>query len=52
MTEISVILARGADGATVVYPAIENRHRRGILDTSLIPARAPRFNSRSSWRWF
>lgn len=40
-TEISVVLARGADGATVVYPAIENRHRRGILDTSLIPARAP-----------
>jgi 5-(carboxyamino)imidazole ribonucleotide synthase len=39
--ELSVVLARGADGATVVYPAIENRHRRGILDTSLIPARVP-----------
>lgn len=40
-TEISVVLARGADGATAVYPAIENRHQRGILDTSLIPARVP-----------
>lgn len=39
--EISVVLARGADGATAVYPAIENRHRHGILDTSLIPARVP-----------
>ncbi|MDA8364501.1 MAG: 5-(carboxyamino)imidazole ribonucleotide synthase [Gammaproteobacteria bacterium] len=41
-TEISVVLARGADGATVIYPAIENRHRHGILEASLIPARAPR----------
>ncbi|MHB8387209.1 MAG: 5-(carboxyamino)imidazole ribonucleotide synthase [Metallibacterium sp.] len=47
-TEISVVLARGADGATVVYPAIENRHRRGILDTSLIPARAPRAVTRAA----
>ncbi len=39
--EISVVLARGADGATAVYPVIENRHRGGILDTSLIPARTP-----------
>ncbi len=47
-SEISVILARGADGATAVYPAIENRHRDGILDISLIPARAPQAISRAA----
>jgi 5-(carboxyamino)imidazole ribonucleotide synthase len=47
-TEISVVLARGADGATAVYPVIENRHRRGILDTSLIPARVPAAMARAA----
>jgi 5-(carboxyamino)imidazole ribonucleotide synthase len=47
-TEISVVLARGADGATAIYPAIENRHRRGILDTSVIPARVPRAVTRAA----
>ena len=47
-SEISVILARGADGATAVYPAIENRHRDGILDISLIPARAPQAITRAA----
>ena len=37
--EISVLVARGADGATVVWPIAENQHRDGILDVSIVPAR-------------
>jgi 5-(carboxyamino)imidazole ribonucleotide synthase len=37
--EISVVAARGADGAFVHYGAIENQHRNGILHVSLAPAR-------------
>ena len=37
--ELSVIVARGADGAQAVFPVAENRHREGILDTSMVPAR-------------
>ncbi len=37
--ELSVIVARGADGAQAVFPLAENRHRDGILDTSVVPAR-------------
>ena len=36
--EISVILARGSSGHTEVYPVGENRHREGILDTTIVPA--------------
>jgi 5-(carboxyamino)imidazole ribonucleotide synthase len=36
--EISVILARGADGACASYPPVENRHVHHILDTTLAPA--------------
>lgn len=36
--EVSVILARGADGHAEVYPVGENRHRHGILDTTIVPA--------------
>ena len=36
--EISVILARGANGHTQVYPVGENRHVHGILDTTIVPA--------------
>jgi 5-(carboxyamino)imidazole ribonucleotide synthase len=36
--EISVVAARGSDGEFVHYGAIENRHRNGILNTSLAPA--------------
>ncbi|HMV30836.1 MAG TPA: 5-(carboxyamino)imidazole ribonucleotide synthase [Gemmatimonadales bacterium] len=39
--EISVVLARGTDGAIVTYPVAENRHVQGILDTSVVPARVP-----------
>ena len=38
-TEISVLLARGADGCVVAYPPGENIHREGILDVSIVPAR-------------
>lgn len=40
-TEVSVVLARGADGTVVPFPVSENTHRNGILDTSLVPARIP-----------
>lgn len=39
--ELSVVLARGADGAVAAFPAAENVHVNGILDTSLVPARVP-----------
>jgi 5-(carboxyamino)imidazole ribonucleotide synthase len=37
--ELSVIVARGADGDMATFPAAENRHRDGILETSVVPAR-------------
>jgi 5-(carboxyamino)imidazole ribonucleotide synthase len=40
-TEISVVLARGADGQVVSFPAGENEHRNGILHTTTVPARIP-----------
>lgn len=36
--EISVIGARGADGDVALYDPPENRHRGGILRTSIVPA--------------
>ncbi len=39
--EISVIVARGADGGTAVFDAVENRHRNHVLDLTLAPARIP-----------
>ena len=39
--ELSVVLARGADGALAAFPAGENRHVAGILETTVVPARAP-----------
>ncbi|MBL8771911.1 MAG: 5-(carboxyamino)imidazole ribonucleotide synthase [Phenylobacterium sp.] len=36
--ELSVIAARGRDGATAVYPLAENHHEHGILRRSLAPA--------------
>ncbi len=36
--EISVLVARGADGATVTYPVCENVHRNHILDVTIVPA--------------
>jgi RimJ/RimL family protein N-acetyltransferase len=37
--EVSVVLARRADGATATYPVAENVHRDGILDLTVVPAR-------------
>ncbi|HIJ37348.1 MAG TPA: 5-(carboxyamino)imidazole ribonucleotide synthase [Rhodospirillaceae bacterium] len=36
--EISVIVARALDGATLCYDAVENRHRHHILDVTTAPA--------------
>jgi 5-(carboxyamino)imidazole ribonucleotide synthase len=37
--ELSVVLARGADGDVAPFPVGENRHRNGILETTVVPAR-------------
>jgi 5-(carboxyamino)imidazole ribonucleotide synthase len=37
--ELSIILARGADGDIAIFPVAENRHHNGILETSVVPAR-------------
>ncbi|HEY2799329.1 MAG TPA: 5-(carboxyamino)imidazole ribonucleotide synthase [Chthoniobacterales bacterium] len=37
--EISVIVARGPDGVTAVFPVCENIHREHILDATLAPGR-------------
>ncbi len=39
--EVSVIVARGADGQTATFPVCENLHRRGILAVTVMPARVP-----------
>ncbi len=39
--EISVIVARNDDGEVTTWPAAENRHRDGVLDLSIVPARVP-----------
>lgn len=36
--EISVIVARGADGAVETFPVCENIHRHHILDLTVVPA--------------
>jgi 5-(carboxyamino)imidazole ribonucleotide synthase len=37
--EISVIVARGPNGATATFPVCENIHRNHILDVTVVPAR-------------
>jgi len=39
--EISVIIARAADGTLAAYPPVENRHVSHILDTTVAPAAIP-----------
>jgi 5-(carboxyamino)imidazole ribonucleotide synthase len=39
--EVSVIVARDESGRLTSWPVAENRHRDGILDVSIIPARVP-----------
>ncbi|WP_227010254.1 5-(carboxyamino)imidazole ribonucleotide synthase [Pelagibius marinus] len=39
--EISVIVARGANGTTRAYVPVENRHKNHILDETIAPANLP-----------
>ena len=39
--ELSVVLARGVDGDVRPFPVSENRHRDGILETTVVPATVP-----------
>ena len=39
--EISVIVARGADGTMRTYVPVENRHKNHILDETIVPANLP-----------
>jgi len=39
--ELSVVAARGLDGAMTDYGAVENRHRNHILDLTIAPASVP-----------
>lgn len=39
--EVSVVIARGADGTLSAFDTVENRHRAHILDLTLAPARIP-----------
>ena len=41
-TEVSVVLARGDDGTVAAFPVGENRHRNGILETTVVPAQVGR----------
>ncbi len=40
-SEVSVVLARNAMDEIAFFPLAENRHRDGILDISIVPARIP-----------
>lgn len=42
LREISVIAARAGDGTTIAFEPGENRHERGILRTTTVPAALPR----------
>jgi 5-(carboxyamino)imidazole ribonucleotide synthase len=52
--EVSVIVARGVDGRSALYPPVENRHREHILRTTIAPANiAPEIARRAegtAWR--
>lgn len=39
--EVSVVLARVADGQTAIYPVAHNTHVDGILDCTVVPFAAP-----------
>jgi 5-(carboxyamino)imidazole ribonucleotide synthase len=39
--EVSVVLARGVDGAIVFYPLAENLHRHHVLHATRVPADVP-----------
>jgi 5-(carboxyamino)imidazole ribonucleotide synthase len=46
--EVSVIVARAADGAMAAYPPVENRHVNHILDTTIAPASLPDATARQA----
>lgn len=48
--EISVVVARGANGALAAFPPAENVHRDGILETSVVPASVPPTLAREAMR--
>lgn len=48
--ELSIVAARGADGRTVSYPVIENKHQNGILSASILPARIDSRTAESAGR--
>ena len=39
--EVSVVLARGADGKVAAWPLAENVHKDGVLHTTVVPANVP-----------
>ncbi len=39
--EVSLLVARGADGAVATFPLCENLHENHILDVTVVPARVP-----------
>ncbi len=46
--EVSILAARGRDGATACYSLVENHHRDGILRLSRAPCRMPELE-REGW---
>ncbi len=49
--EISAVVARGADGIGRGFPVAENRHRNGILDVSIAPARVTPQLAQRAGQW-
>lgn len=49
--EISAVVARGADGVGRSFPVSENRHRMGILDVSIVPARVAPVLAKQGEEW-
>jgi 5-(carboxyamino)imidazole ribonucleotide synthase len=49
--EISAVVARGADGIGRSFPVSENRHRNGILDISIVPARVAPELAKKAEEW-
>ena len=48
--ELSVVVARGANGDTQSFTVAENQHRDGILDVCIVPARVPAERARQAER--
>jgi len=46
--EVSVVLARSDNGTVRCFPVGENRHRHGILDLTVVPARVSQAVSRTA----